>query len=253
MNQQILRFSVSDIASCLSADRGLQEVLDEHKLSLRRRCEHVTEGTDETGSRTLLNTIYTELYITEGQSEEVNTQHEVRQLETASKMESRHDTPIKYHDIFKASTDQQSSIRVVLTNGVAGIGKTFLVQKFTLDWAKGSENQDVGLLTVLSFRELNLVEDQQYSLLELLHVFHPTLQKLTAETLAVCKPLFIFDGLDESRLFSGLQPREGCVCHTEVISQRAADKPHPGESASLGSRLDNLQTCCGQSDPSYMC
>ncbi|XP_034440477.1 NLR family CARD domain-containing protein 3-like isoform X2 [Hippoglossus hippoglossus] len=181
-------------------DRGLQEVLDEHKLSLRRRCEHVTEGTDETGSRTLLNRIYTELYITEGQSEDVNTQHEVRQLETASMRKSLHDTPIKCHDIFKALTDQQSSIRVVLTNGVAGIGKTFSVQKFTLDWAEGLENQDVGLLTVLSFRELNLVKDQQHSLLTLLRVFHPTLQKLTAETLTVCKPLFIFDGLDESRL-----------------------------------------------------
>ncbi|XP_053280057.1 NLR family CARD domain-containing protein 3 [Pleuronectes platessa] len=181
------------------ADRGLQEVLDEHKLIVRRRCEHVTEGSDETGSRTLLNRIYTELYITEGQSEEVNTQHEVRQLETASKMKILQDTPIKVHDIFKASTDQQSSIRVVLTNGVAGVGKTFLVQKFTLDWAEGLENQDVGLLAVLSFRELNLVKDQQHSLLTLLHVFHPALQKLTAETLAVCKPLFIFDGLDESR------------------------------------------------------
>ncbi|XP_062247602.1 NACHT, LRR and PYD domains-containing protein 12-like isoform X4 [Platichthys flesus] len=181
------------------ADRGLQEVSDEHKLSLRRRCEHVTEGSDETGSRTLLNRIYTELYITEGQSEEVNTQHEVRQLETASKMKILHDTPIKVHDIFKASTDQQSSIRVVLTNGVAGVGKTFSVQKFTLDWAEGLENQDVGLLIVLSFRELNLVKDQQHSLLTLLHVFHPALQKLRAETLAVCKPLFIFDGLDESR------------------------------------------------------
>ncbi|XP_062248548.1 NACHT, LRR and PYD domains-containing protein 12-like [Platichthys flesus] len=186
-------------SSCLSADRGLQEVSDEHKLSLRGRCEHVTEGSDETGSRTLLNRIYTELYITDGQSEEVNTQHEVRQLETASKMKILHDTPIKVHDIFKASTDQQSSIRVVLTNGVAGVGKTFLVQKFSLDWAEGLENQDVGLLTVLSFRELNLVKDQQHSLLTLLHVFHPALQKLTAETLTVCKPLFIFDGLDESR------------------------------------------------------
>ncbi|XP_060926030.1 NACHT, LRR and PYD domains-containing protein 12-like [Limanda limanda] len=186
-------------SSCLSADRGLQEVLDEHKLSLRRRCEHVTEGGDETGSRTLLNRIYTELYITEGQSEEVNTQHEVWQLETASKIKILHDTPIRCHDIFKASTDQQSSIRVVLTNGVAGVGKTFSVQKFTLDWAEGLENQDVGLLTVLSFRELNLVKDQQHSLLTLLRVFHPELQKLTAETLAVCKPLFIFDGLDESR------------------------------------------------------
>ncbi|XP_062248569.1 NACHT, LRR and PYD domains-containing protein 12-like [Platichthys flesus] len=185
-------------SSTVQADRGLQEVSDEHKLSVRRRCEHVTEGSDETGSRTLLNRIYTELYITEGQSEEVNT-HEMRQLETTSKMRILQDTPIKVHDIFKASTDQQSSIRVVLTNGVAGVGKTFSVQKLTLDWAEGLENQDVGLLTVLSFRELNLVKDQQHSLLTLLHVFHPALQKLTAETLAVCKPLFIFDGLDESR------------------------------------------------------
>uniref|UniRef100_UPI0037E9458A NACHT, LRR and PYD domains-containing protein 12-like isoform X1 n=1 Tax=Semicossyphus pulcher TaxID=241346 RepID=UPI0037E9458A len=178
---------------------GLQQVLEEHKMSLRRRCECVTEGT-EAGSRTLLNRIFTELYITEGQSEEVNTQHEVRQLETASKMETLHDTPIKCHNIFKAFPDQQNHIRVVLTNGVAGVGKTFSVQKFTLDWAEGSENQHISLLILLSFRELNLIRDEQCSLLQLLHDFHPTLQKLTAETLAVCKLLFIFDGLDESRL-----------------------------------------------------
>ncbi|XP_070842746.1 NACHT, LRR and PYD domains-containing protein 12-like [Chaetodon trifascialis] len=181
-------------------DGGLQEVLDEHKISLRRRCERVTEGSDETGSGTLLNRIYTELFITEGQSEELNTQHEVRQLETTSKIETLHETPIKVQDIFKALPDQQRRIRVVLTNGVAGVGKTFSVQKFTLDWAEGSENQDVSVVVLLSFRELNLVKDEQYSLLRLLHVFHPTLQKVTAEQLAVWKLLFIFDGLDESRL-----------------------------------------------------
>uniref|UniRef100_A0A4W6F3M9 NACHT domain-containing protein n=1 Tax=Lates calcarifer TaxID=8187 RepID=A0A4W6F3M9_LATCA len=165
---------------------------------MRRRCERVTEGTDGTGSRTLLNRIYTELYITEGQSEEVNTQHEVMQLEI--KMETLHDTPIRCQDVFKALPYQQRHIRVVLTNGVAGVGKTFSVQKFTLDWAEGLENQDVSLLVLLSFRELNLIRDEQYSLLTLLHVFHPTLQKVTAEKLAVCKVLFIFDGLDESRL-----------------------------------------------------
>ncbi|XP_019208325.1 NLR family CARD domain-containing protein 3 isoform X2 [Oreochromis niloticus] len=179
---------------------GLQEVLDEHKISLRRRCERVTEGSDETGSRTLLNRIYTELYITEGQSEEVHTQHEVRQLETASKMDALHDAPIRCQDIFKALPDQQRPIRVVLTNGVAGVGKTFSVQKFTLDWAEGLENQHVSVVVLLSFRELNLIRDEQYSLLELLHVFHPTLQKVTAEKLAVSQLLFIFDGLDESRL-----------------------------------------------------
>ncbi|XP_037605284.1 NLR family CARD domain-containing protein 3-like isoform X1 [Sebastes umbrosus] len=186
--------------STVPTDRGLQEVVDEHKISLRRRCECVTEGTDETGSGTLLNRIYTELYITEGQSEEVNTQHEVRQLETASKKKTLHDAPIKCQDIFKALPDQRGHIRVVLTNGVAGVGKTFSVQKFTLDWAEGLENQDVSLVVLLSFRELNLIRDEQYSLLRLLRVFHPTLQKVTAEKLAVCKVLFIFDGLDESRL-----------------------------------------------------
>uniref|UniRef100_A0A669F487 NACHT domain-containing protein n=1 Tax=Oreochromis niloticus TaxID=8128 RepID=A0A669F487_ORENI len=186
-------------SSCVQ-NVGLQEVLDEHKISLRRRCERVTEGSDETGSRSLLNRIYTELYITEGQSEEVHTQHEVRQLETASKMDVLHDAPIRCQDIFKALPDQQRAIRVVLTNGVAGVGKTFSVQKFTLDWAEGLENQHVSVVVLLSFRELNLIRDEQYSLLELLHVFHPTLQKVTAEKLAVSQLLFIFDGLDESRL-----------------------------------------------------
>uniref|UniRef100_A0A3Q4GMQ0 NACHT domain-containing protein n=1 Tax=Neolamprologus brichardi TaxID=32507 RepID=A0A3Q4GMQ0_NEOBR len=140
-----------------------------------------------------------QLYITEGRSEDVNTQHEVRQLETPSKI-TLEDTPIKCHEIFKALPDQQTDIRVVLTNGIAGVGKTFSVQKFTLDWAEGLENQDINVVVLLSFRELNLIKDKQYSLLELLHVFHPTLEKVTAENLDLCKLLLIFDGLDESRL-----------------------------------------------------
>ncbi|KAL3976999.1 leucine-rich repeat-containing protein 16 [Sarotherodon galilaeus] len=183
-----------------SCEQSLQEVLDEHKISLKRRYEHVSEGTDEKRNGILLNNIYTELYITEGQSEEIHNQHEERQLEIASKKKTLDDSPIRCQDIFEAVCDQERLIRVVLTNGVAGIGKTFLVQKFTLDWAEGLENQDISVVILLSFRELNLIRDEQYSLLELLHVFHPALQKVTAEQLAVCKLLFIFDGLDESRL-----------------------------------------------------
>uniref|UniRef100_A0A3P8PL49 NACHT domain-containing protein n=1 Tax=Astatotilapia calliptera TaxID=8154 RepID=A0A3P8PL49_ASTCA len=160
-------FALCSLIFILLADsRLLQKLLDKHKANLERRCKCLTE---ETGSGTLFNRIFTELYITEGQSEEVHTQHE-------------------------------RCIRVVLTNGIAGIGKTFSVQKFTLDWAEGLENQRVSVVILLSFRELNLIRDDRYSLLDLLHVFHPTLQKVTAEQLTVCKPLFIFDGLDESRL-----------------------------------------------------
>ncbi|XP_029921773.1 protein NLRC3-like, partial [Myripristis murdjan] len=152
--------------------------------------------------------IYTELYITQGRREGVNTQHEVWQLETTSKMETLSDTPIKCQDIFKPLPDQDTHIRVVVTQGVAGIGKTFSVQKFTLDWAEGLENQHVSLVVLLSFRELNLIKDERYSLLQLLRVFHPTLQTVTAEKLAVCKVVFIFDGLDESRFLLDFQNNE---------------------------------------------
>ncbi|CAI5636660.1 unnamed protein product [Oreochromis niloticus] len=188
------------IANQSQTNTTLLELLDEHKISLKRRCEHVTEGTNQTGLWTLLNRIYTELYITEEQNEEVHIHHDMRQPETASKMKTHHDTPIRCQDIFKAVTDQQRPIRLVVMKGVAGVGKTFSVQKFTLGWAEGLENQDISVVILLSFRELNLIRDEQYSLLELLHVFHPTLQKVTAEQLAVCKLLFICDGLDESRL-----------------------------------------------------
>ncbi|XP_053170671.1 NACHT, LRR and PYD domains-containing protein 12-like [Scomber japonicus] len=207
---------------------ALLEILHVHKISLEIRCYCVTEGTDEAGSEVLLNTIYTELYITEGQSEDVNTQHEVKQLERASKMETLHETPIKCHDIFKVLPakdlpvqclpGQQKHIRLVLTCGVAGVGKTFSVQKFTLDWAQGLENTDIILVILFSFRELNLIKDKQYSLLMLIHIFHPTLKKLTAEMLAVCKVLFIFDGLDESRLSLDFNNKEVVSDVTQISS-----------------------------------
>ncbi|TDH10464.1 hypothetical protein EPR50_G00075520 [Perca flavescens] len=127
-------------------------------------------------------------------------------------METLNDTPIKCHNIFKVLPGQKRLIRVVLTNGIAGIGKTFLVQKFILDWAEGLENQDVSFVFPLSFRELNLIKEKQYSLLRLLHDFDPTLHMVTAESLALCKVLFIFDGLDESRLLLDFQ-------NTEVVSE----------------------------------
>ncbi|KAI3356917.1 hypothetical protein L3Q82_003562 [Scortum barcoo] len=177
-------------------------------MNLRRRCEFAIEGTAEAGHRTHLNRIYIELYITEGQCEGVNIQHEVWQLETVSRMETLQDSPIKCHDIFKVLPGQKKFIRVVLTNGIAGIGKTFSVRKFTLDWAEGLENQDVSLVILLSFRELNLIKEKKYSFLGLLRCFHPTLQMITAEMLALCKVLIIFDGLDESRLSLDFQNNE---------------------------------------------
>ncbi|KAF1391920.1 hypothetical protein PFLUV_G00047060 [Perca fluviatilis] len=208
----------SQTNGAVQTDAGLQEVLDEHEISLKRSCKCVTEGTDKTRSETLLNRIYTTLYITEGHSDEVNTQHDVRQLETASRMKTIQDTPIMFRDVFNSERDVPPSIRVVLTNGISGVGKSFAVQKFTLDWAEGLENQNVSLMIPLPFRELNLIKDEEYSLLTLIQLFHPTLQQIEPDKLSACQVMFIFDGLDESKILLDFQNNEVVSDVTQMSS-----------------------------------
>ncbi|KAL0175363.1 hypothetical protein M9458_031331, partial [Cirrhinus mrigala] len=151
------------------------------------------------GNPTLLNEIYTELYITESESGEISNEHEVRQIETQSRRAATEDTPIKCSYIFTPLPGQDKPIRTVLTKGVAGIGKTVSVQKFILDWAEGKENQDVQLIFPLPFRELNLMKDKTLSLSDLLHEFFPEAKEMEISS-DKYKVLFIVDGLDECRL-----------------------------------------------------
>eukprot|EP00063_Salmo_salar_P083063 XP_014057898.1 PREDICTED: protein NLRC3-like [Salmo salar] len=192
-------------------DDSLQRVIVNHKDSLKRSYECVIEGMEKAGNQTPLNRIYTELYITEGESEGVNNEHEVWQLETASRTPTSHDTAIHCNDIFKPLPGQERSIRTVLTKGIAGIGKTVSVQKFILDWAEGKANQDVDIIFLLPFREVNLIKDIQYSFLRLLNVFHTELDIGNAKKLTACKAMFILDGLDESRFPLDFQ-------HVEMVS-----------------------------------
>ncbi len=157
------------------------------------------EGTATQGNPTLLNEIYTELYITESESGEISNEHEVRQIETQSRRAATEDTAIKCNDIFRPLPGQDKDIRTVLTKGVAGIGKTVSVQKLILDWAEGKENQDVQLIFPLPFREINLMKDKTLSLSDLLHVFFPETKEMEISR-DEYKVLFIFDGLDECRL-----------------------------------------------------
>uniref|UniRef100_A0A3P9DGR9 B30.2/SPRY domain-containing protein n=1 Tax=Maylandia zebra TaxID=106582 RepID=A0A3P9DGR9_9CICH len=149
------------------------------KCNLKKKFQCVSEGIAKPGNQTTLNEIYTELCITEGGTGVVNTEHEVRQIEMFSWKPNRPETTIRCEDIFKASTERDKPIRTVLTKGVAGIGKTFLTQKFTLDWTEDKTNQDIQFMFPFPFRELNSLKDRKFSLF---------------------KVVFIFDGLDECRL-----------------------------------------------------
>ncbi|XP_067307353.1 NLR family CARD domain-containing protein 3-like isoform X2 [Pseudorasbora parva] len=175
------------------------EVLNTFRSNLIKKFECLYEGTATQRNPTLLNEIYTELYITESESGEISNEHEVRQIEIQSRRATTEDTPIKCSDIFKPLPGQDKPIRTVLTKGVAGIGKTVSVQKFILDWAEEKENQDVQLIFPLQFRELNLIKDKTLSLSDLLHEFFPETKEMEISS-DKYKVLFIFDGLDECRL-----------------------------------------------------
>uniref|UniRef100_A0A3B3XWY3 B30.2/SPRY domain-containing protein n=1 Tax=Poecilia mexicana TaxID=48701 RepID=A0A3B3XWY3_9TELE len=168
------------------------------KSNMKKKFQSVFEGITNSGNQTFLNQIYTELYITEGESGEVNNEHEVRQIESVTWKPDRPETAIRHEDIFKPSPGRDEPIRTVMTKGVAGIGKTVLTQKFTLDWAEDQTNQDIQFMFPFTFRELNLLKDQQFSLLQLVHHFFSETKGISR--FEELKVVFIFDGLDESRL-----------------------------------------------------
>uniref|UniRef100_A0A674D0D4 NACHT domain-containing protein n=4 Tax=Salmo trutta TaxID=8032 RepID=A0A674D0D4_SALTR len=201
-------------------DRRSQTLLtvqQDIKAKLKHKYQHTSEGIGHHGNQSLLKDIYTELYITEGGSGGLNNEHEVRQIEMASKKQTTQETPIKCNDIFKPLPGQDKPIRTVLTKGIAGVGKTVSVQKFLLDWAEGKANQDVHFMFPLPFRDLNLKKDQ-YSLMQLLSHYFPELKEIDSIEDGETKSVFIFDGLDECRLPLDFKNNEKCCDVTKPTS-----------------------------------
>lgn len=168
------------------------------KLSLKQRFGHIFEGIPMAGKPSHLNDIYTELYITEGGSGMINDEHEIRQIESSFRQTSGQDIQINYEDIFHSGCDRP--VRTVLTKGVAGIGKTVLTRKFTLDWAEGKTNRGVHFTFPFAFRELNVLKEKEYSLIKLLHLFFVDVKEAEICSFDDFEVVFILDGLDECRL-----------------------------------------------------
>ncbi|XP_077942497.1 NLR family CARD domain-containing protein 3-like isoform X3 [Gasterosteus aculeatus] len=201
---------------------GGQEIIAncqrELRSNLKKRFRCVFEGIAKAGNRTLLNEIYTELYITEGGTAEVNQEHEVRQIETASRKPARPETTIRQEDLFKASAGGEEPIRTVMTKGVAGIGKTVLTQKFTLDWAEDKDHQDIQFTFPFTFKELNVLREKKYSLVGLVHHFFSETKAAGICRFEKFEVVFIFDGLDECRLPLDFLNNEILTDVTEISS-----------------------------------
>uniref|UniRef100_A0A8P4GJJ2 Protein NLRC3 n=1 Tax=Dicentrarchus labrax TaxID=13489 RepID=A0A8P4GJJ2_DICLA len=220
------RMKQEELADCLQSRTVAAACRRELKSKLKKKFQCVFEGIAKAGNPTLLNQIYTELYITEGGTAEVNDEHEVRQIETASRKPDRPETTIRQEDIFKASPGRDEPIRTVMTKGVAGIGKTVLTQKFTLDWAEDKANQDIQFTFPFTFRELNVLKEKKYSLVELVHHFFTETKEAGICRFEEFQVVFIFDGLDECRLPLDFH-------NTEILTDVT-------ESTSVGVLLTNL-------------
>ncbi|XP_050956539.1 NACHT, LRR and PYD domains-containing protein 3-like isoform X2 [Labeo rohita] len=165
---------------------------------MKKKTEYIFEGNKD--NETQLKAIYTELFITEGDMKDVNHEHEILKIDDSFENKKSHDKPIKCNDIF-TELRKNNEKKTVLTKGVAGIGKTVSVHKFILDWAEGNTNQDIHCVFLLPFREMNLMTNEDFSLHELMLEFYPELKDLEKSKLyEEYKLVFIFDGLDESRL-----------------------------------------------------
>ncbi|XP_048103888.1 NLR family CARD domain-containing protein 3-like [Alosa alosa] len=180
-------------------DDILKEVSVNNKDNLKRWLENIRECVLTPATQTPHKSIYIDLYVTEGESEGLNQEHEVLQVESASRAPGFEESSIDCKDIFNPLHGQKGPIRTVLTKGVACIGKTVFVQKFIIDWADGKANEDLDFVFFLPFRWLNRIKDSQYSLHQLLLKFHPELEKLKDNSkLKDCQILFICFALHES-------------------------------------------------------
>ncbi|XP_040908613.1 NLR family CARD domain-containing protein 3-like [Toxotes jaculatrix] len=194
------RMKQEELADCLHSRHVAAVCQHKLKSALKNKFQCVFEGISKAGNPTLLNQIYTELYITEGGTGEVNDEHEVTQIEIASRKPARPETSIRQEDIFKAPPGRDGPIRTVMTKGVADIGKTVLTQKLTLDWAEDKANQDIHFTFPFTFRELNVLKEKKFSLVELVHHFFTETKEAGFCRFEEVQVLFIFDGLDECRL-----------------------------------------------------
>ncbi|XP_030636246.1 NLR family CARD domain-containing protein 3-like [Chanos chanos] len=191
-----------------TSDPVLLRFIDSHKTILKNKYRHLFEGVTPQGHQTF----HSRIYISEGESEGVSREHEVLQIDTASRAHGSDDISVNLNDIFKPSSTQEPTgsggeIKTVLTMGFAGVGKTATVQRFILDWAEGKANEDIDFMFVLPFKELNVIKDDQYSLHGLLQEFHPELRELDPKKIAVCKTVLILDGLDESVFYLDFSQR----------------------------------------------
>uniref|UniRef100_A0A8C4REQ5 NACHT, LRR and PYD domains-containing protein 3-like n=1 Tax=Erpetoichthys calabaricus TaxID=27687 RepID=A0A8C4REQ5_ERPCA len=104
--------------------------------------------------------------------------------------------------LLRRSPGSETAPHIVVVSGVAGIGKTTMVQKIMFDWARGTQYQRFSFVFLFKFRELNLLDTEtepQQPLTRLIarhykYFYCDRLKEILQKPESL---LFVLDGLDE--------------------------------------------------------
>ncbi|XP_062896099.1 NACHT, LRR and PYD domains-containing protein 3-like [Mobula hypostoma] len=197
--------------------RELKDVQQKHKETLRTQTETLRVNTilmrekvkvfqlvDRYAELTVISTVRDrtlvehELLARGRDHEEWREEHLRRELEkirTAQLFQNSYSH--RFWDKMKRSFTRSTSGCSAAVAGVAGIGKTTMVQKIVYDWAKGKIYQQFQFVFSFKFRDLNS-NNRRTNLREMILDQYPYFRKSLTEVWKNPKGLlFIFDGLDE--------------------------------------------------------
>ncbi|CAL8327503.1 unnamed protein product [Lota lota] len=177
------------------------KIKQKHKEVLRRRSDSMLFYNTRHGEKILFSQQYVNLLLVNGHQGLDIKRHEVlaygrKRLSLQHKStEHRRITPSQL--FFTANGTRP--VKKILVTGVAGIGKTILVQKLLLDFGKNKDHHGFDFIIHMTFRDLNLV-NKPVNLRELVLRKNRHLAKELDNIMANDdKLLIIFDGFDEFR------------------------------------------------------
>eukprot|EP00062_Callorhinchus_milii_P025625 gi/632986809/ref/XP_007910442.1/ PREDICTED: NACHT, LRR and PYD domains-containing protein 3-like isoform X2 [Callorhinchus milii] len=177
----------------------LRDFQEQHKVFLRSQNEKLSLKTLRGRKKTktfLLSDRYTELIVTSSPRDRRLVEHELvargRDHEEWQQRNVRKDLKkIQLEELFG------DTFRTTILSGIAGIGKTTMVQNILYRWATGKVYPQIHFVFHFKFRDLNVIKGET-SLKTMVLESYPYLQDVLDKIWE--KPehlLFVFDGLDE--------------------------------------------------------
>ncbi|KAG2459926.1 CNOT2 protein, partial [Polypterus senegalus] len=199
----------------------LYEIHKERVSESTRNLEHQPSSVDPQSRAADFETQYTELMVINQYRRTYNETHhellktgrthaELIQERTKEKCER-----VWTEQLFRRSPGSESPPHIVVVSGVAGIGKTTMIQKIMFDWARGTQYQSFKFVFLFKFRELNLLDNADEPQMPLLRLIARHYKYLNDKRLKqiLSNPgslLFIFDGLDEYKHKLDFTQRQIC-------------------------------------------